>query len=297
MPKLARYAKRKHVKLLLWCDWHVLNRQLKQAMNEFTKWGIAGIKPDFMDRDDQKAVDFYTRIAKAAAKHHLIIDFHGAFKPTGLSRTYPNIVNREAVMGLEYNKFEPHHDMEDPHHDVMLPFIRMAAGPMDFTPGAMQNYNKEDFRVISSRPMSQGTRCHQLAMYVDYYAPLQMLADAPTAYEKEPPILKLLSAMPVTWDRTVPLKGKVGKYLLLARRKGGTWYIGGMTNWTPRDLSVDLSFLGNGKYAATIYSDAINSDRIGSDYAMNKQQVTASSKLTVHMVPGGGWVAVIKPSH
>ncbi len=292
IAKLVQYGKERHVKLILWCVWHVLDRQLDKAMDEFQKWGVAGIKTDFMNRDDQKVVDFYTRIAKAAAERHLLVDFHGAFKPTGLSRTYPNIINREAVMGLEYNKWSYH---DTPHHNLMLPFTRMVTGPMDFTPGAMRNFNKNDYRPIASRPMSQGTRCQQLAMYVVYYAPLQMLADSPTAYQSEPNILHLLSKMPVTWDQTVPLDGKVGKYLLLARRKGDTWYIGGMTNWTPRDLTADLSFLGNGNYEATIYSDATNSDRIGNEYDMNKQQVNSATKLKIHMAPGGGWVAVIKP--
>jgi alpha-glucosidase len=296
MSKLARYAKEKHVRLILWCDWHVLGRQLNQAMHEFDKWGIAGIKVDFIDRDDQKAIAFYTHIAKVAAKHHLIVDYHGASKPTGLSRTYPNIVNWEAVMGLETDKFQKFKDAENPHHDVMLPFTRLVAGPMDYTPGAMRNSNKQDFRVIGSRPMSQGTRCHQLAMYVDYYAPLQMLAGSLTAYEKEPPILDLLSNMPITWDRTVPLEGKVGEYLLLTRRKGDTWYIGGMTNWAPRDLSVNLTFLGKGKYDATIYSDGANSGQVASDYDRSKREITASTKLNIHMAPGGGWVAVIKPA-
>jgi len=293
IAKLAEYGKEKNVGLILWCVWHTLDSQRDKALAQFEKWGIAGVKVDFMDRDDQKVVDFYTRLAKAAAEHHLMVDFHGAFKPTGLSRTYPNIINREGVFGMENDKWT---DAEDPFHEVILAFTRMVAGAMDYTPGAMRNYNKNDFRPLHSRPESQGTRCHQLAMYVDYYAPLQMLSDAPTAYQKEPVIMNLLSGMPTTWDQTVALDGKVGDYLMIARRKGDTWYIGGMTNWTPRDLSVDLSFLGSGNYNADIYSDAINSNRIGSDYNRNNQRVTSSTKLKIHMAPGGGWVAVIKPA-
>lgn len=293
MPELVAYARGKNVGVILWCVWHVLDSQSNQAFEEFHKWGISGVKIDFMDRDDQQVVNFYRRTAEKAAKYHLLVDFHGAFKPTGLSRMYPNIINREGVLGLEYNKFS---DRETPRHDILIAYGRMLAGPMDFTPGAMRNYNKKDFRVIYSRPMSMGTRCHQLAMYVDYYAPLQMLADAPTAYQKDPDVLHYLSEVPTTWDQTIPLAGKVGQYLVIARRKGDTWFIGAMTNWSARDINVNLSFLAKGGYQATLYADGVNSDRIGNDYTMKTIQVSNTANLPVHMAPGGGWVAVIRPA-
>lgn len=292
IKELADYAGKKNVKLILWCAARVLNSQMQQALNQFQKWGIAGIKVDFMDRDDQVMVDFYRKTAEAAAKRHMFVDFHGAFKPTGLSRMYPNVLNREGVLGLEYNKWSR---KDTPRHNVMLPFTRMVAGPMDFTPGAMRNYNKQDFRPISNRPMSMGTRCQQLAMYVAYYAPLQMLADAPTAYQADPKVLSYLKNVPTTWDQTVPVAGKIGKYLIIARRKGDTWYVGAMTNWTPRDLKLKLSFLKKGDYTAKVFSDGVNADRIGSDYKMDTMNVNQESDLKIHMAPGGGWVAVIKP--
>ncbi|HKJ33969.1 MAG TPA: glycoside hydrolase family 97 protein [Balneolales bacterium] len=292
IKELAAYAHKKHVGLILWCIARVLNSQMQQAMDQFEKWGIAGVKVDFMDRDDQIEVNFYRRTAEMAAKHHLMVDFHGAFKPTGLSRMYPNVINREAVLGLEYNKWSK---KDTPRHNVMLPFTRLVAGSMDFTPGSMHNYNKQDFRPIMNRPMTMGTRCQQLAMYVAYYAPLQMLADAPTTYQADPNVLTYLKKVPTTWDQTVPIAGKIGKYLLTARRKGNTWYVGGMTNWTPRNVNLFLSFLGKGEYTAKVFSDGVNADRIGSDYKLDTLKVNQKTNLLIHMAPGGGWVAVIKP--
>ncbi|MFN8206312.1 MAG: glycoside hydrolase family 97 catalytic domain-containing protein [Bacteroidales bacterium] len=179
---------KKNVGIILWCVWHTLDRQMEEALTQFEKWGVAGLKVDFMDRDDQEVVNFYERLAKEAAKRHMLVNFHGAYKPTGLERAYPNVINREAVQGLEYNKFS---NKATPEHAVSIPFIRMVAGPMDYTPGALNNVNAEDFRIVSARPVSQGTRCQQLAMYnVVLYAPLEMTSDAPTVYEKEPDILE-----------------------------------------------------------------------------------------------------------
>ena len=228
--------------------WKTLDEQLEPAMNQFSRWGIQGLKVDFMQRDDQWMVNYYYRVAAEAAKRHFLVDFHGAYKPTGLIRTFPNVLTSEGVRGLENSKWSK--DIT-PNHDVQLPFIRMAAGPMDFTPGAMINGTQRNFQFIYNQPMSQGTRCHQLAMYVVYESPLQMLADTPTNYLREPEAMAFLSRVPTVWDETIALDGKVGEYVLVARRNGANWYVGAMTSWTPRDLSLDLSFLGAGNYDMT----------------------------------------------
>lgn len=290
MNELVHYAQQKKVKLILWVVWRTLDAQLLPAMDQFEKWGIAGIKVDFMDRDDQEMVNFYERVAKEAAKHKLLVNFHGAFKPTGLERTYPNVINREAVLGMEYDKWSSDCTPED---DINKAFLRMFAGPMDYTPGAMRNANKKNFRSINELPMSQGTRCHELAKFVAFYAPLQMLNDAPTAYEKEPVVLNYLSKVPTTWDETLPLDGKLGEYLVIARRKGHTWYIGGMTNWDARSVQVDLSFLKGSKYKAEIFTDGINADRLAHDYRHALIPIDPKQPFTANMAPGGGFVMVI----
>jgi alpha-glucosidase len=263
-------------------------------MDQFQKWGIAGLKVDFMDRDDQEVVNFYERLAVEAAKRKILINYHGAMKPTGLERTYPNVINREAVRGLEYNKFNP--EGTTPEHAATIPFIRMVAGPMDYTPGAMNNANQRNFKSINDRPMSQGTRSQQLAMYVVYYAPLQMMADAPTAYEREPEVLQFLSTVPTTWDQTVPLESRVADYTAIARRKGNTWYVGALTDWTERSIQLDFSFLGEGSYTLTFFADGPNASRVGNDYIKGSKQITKADKLSIHMAPGGGWVGIITPA-
>ncbi|GAA4416684.1 glycoside hydrolase family 97 protein [Nibrella viscosa] len=289
MDEVVRYARQKNVGLILWCVWHTLDRQMQPALDQFAKWGIAGVKVDFMDRDDQVVVNFYERLLREAAKRKMLVNYHGAYKPTGLQRTFPNNINRESVKGLEWNKFNP--QGITPEHDVTLPFIRMLAGSMDYTPGAMTNMNKENWRMIFEQPMSQGTRAHQLAMFVVYHAPLQMLADAPTAYEREPDVLKFLAAVPVTWDETVPLDSKVADYVTIARRKGDAWYVGSMTDWTARDLSLKLDFLGDGTYQIEVFRDGPNAERVGSDYVREVKTVRKGETVAIPMAAGGGWVA------
>lgn len=290
MKELVRYAKSKQVGLILWCVWRTLDKQMAEALVQFEKWGIAGVKVDFMDRDDQVVVEFHERLLIEAAKHKMLVNYHGAYHPTGMSRTYPNNINVEGVRGLEWNKFNP--EGTTPDHDVTIPFIRMFAGSMDYTPGAMGNYNKQDWKQIVDRPMSQGTRCHQLGMYVVYFAPLQMMSDAPTLYEKEPEILKYLSQVPTTWDNTIPLQGTVGEYVSIARQKGTTWYVGSMTNWDARKLDIVLDFLEEDKtYDALLFSDGLNAARVGSDYLITKKTVRKGDKITVNMAPGGGFAA------
>ena len=287
LKELVQYANQKKVGLVLWVVWLSLDRQLEPAMKMFEDLGIKGIKVDFMDRDDQKIVNYYWKIAAEAARRNLLVDFHGAYKPAGLDRTYPNVITREGVMGLEYSKWS---DSITPEHDVTIPFTRMLAGPMDFTPGAMVNAQKADFKAIFERPMSQGTRCHQLAMYVVYESPLQMLCDTPSNYSREPEILDLLAKVPSVWDETRVLDGKVGDYVVIARRNGRDWYIGAMTDWTPRTLTIDLGFL-NGQ-TAEIWQDGVNANRWASDYKRSRQQITG--KMEIKLAPGGGWVARVR---
>lgn len=293
LKEIIDYGHEKGVGVFLWCVHWPLDEKLDEAMDQFEAMGVKGLKIDFMDRDDQIMVNYYHRIAKAAAEHQLLVNYHGAYKPSGLHRKYPNVINRESVRGLEYNKFSIPHGTT-PEYAVTIPFIRMAAGPMDYTPGAMTNAQQANFAVFFERPMSQGTRCQQLAMFVAYDAPLQMLADAPTAYKAEPKILEFLENVPTTWDETIALDGKVGDYLIIARQKGDTWYVGGMTDWDARVLSVDFSFLKSGTYKAQIFQDGINADRIGNDYQFLEKKVTGNSVLDISLAPGGGFVIKIE---
>jgi alpha-glucosidase len=241
-----------------------------------------------MQRDDQWMVNYYERIAREAAKRHLLVDFHGSYKPTGLDRAYPNVLTREGVKGLENYKWS---DQPSLDHNVTLPFIRMLAGPMDYTPGAMLNATRDHFKPVFQRPMSLGTRCHQLAMYIVFESPLQMLADSPSNYLREPECMEFLSRVPTTWDKTLALDASVGQFILLARQHGEDWYVGAMTNWTPRDLTVNLSFLGDGNFTAEIFQDGVNAVRAPIDYKRVTKQVSSKDQLTIHLAPGGGWVA------
>lgn len=288
---IADYGKQKNVGVILWCVWRTLDNQMKEAMDLFQQWGVKGIKVDFMDRDDQAVVNFYWRCAKAAADHHLLVDYHGAHKPAGLQRTYPNVVNFEGVPGLEQDKWTD--SLATPWMAVTLPYTRMFSGPMDYTPGAMRNAQHKDFAPINDNPMSLGTRCQQLAMYVIFDAPLQMLADNPTTYEKEKESLDFITSVPTTWDETIPLDGKVGEYVALARRKGNEYFTAAMSNWKARDITIDFSFLPEGTFHIVYFQDGINADRNGIDYKKVERTITKNDKLTIHLAPGGGWAARI----
>ncbi|MCF8364593.1 MAG: glycoside hydrolase family 97 catalytic domain-containing protein, partial [Bacteroidales bacterium] len=291
LPGLFSYAESKNVGIILWVVWNTLDRQLAEALEKFEAWGVKGIKVDFMQRDDQIMVNYYEKIAVEAANHHLIVDFHGSYKPTGLCRTYPNVITREGVHGLENNKWA---ESVTPEHNVTLPFTRMLAGPMDYTPGAMINCTEKQFKPIFSRPMSQGTRCHQLAMYVIYESPLQMLADSPSNYYKEPETMKFLKQIPVTWDETKVLDAKIGDYIIIARQKNNKWYLGAMTDWIPRDFEIDLSFLDDGEKQITIWKDGVNADKNPLDLKTVKSTVVKNEKIKIQLASGGGWVAVIE---
>jgi len=292
MEALAAYAKQKHVGLVMWVVWKTLDLQMQPALDQFARWGVKGIKVDFMQREDQWMVNFYERVAREAAARKLLVDFHGAYKPTGLYRTWPHVITSEGVLGLEQSKWG---DLASPDHAVTFPFMRMLAGPVDYTPGAMINATKRDFKPVFNRPGSQGTRCHQLAMYVVFESPLQMLADSPSNYRREPESLAFVSAVPTTWDETRALDARVGEYILVARRRGAEWYVGALSNWTARDLEIDLSFLGAGTFRAEIFRDGVNADRNATDYTREQQDVTAQSRLMVHLAPGGGFTARIMP--
>lgn len=288
MAELRAYAKSKNVGLILWCSWKTLEQHFDAAFNQFERWGIAGIKVDFMQREDQPMVRFYERVAREALKRHLLVSFHGSYKPTGLRRTFPNVMTHEGVKGLENNKWGTD---ANPSNAVTFPFIRMLAGPADYTPGAMLNAQKKDFKPIFDRPMSQGTRCAQLAMYVAYESPLQMLSDTPTAYEREPECLAFLEKVPCAWDETRALPCKVGEYLSLARRRGDAWYVGALTDWSARDLTLDLGFLKEGTWVAEIFQDGVNAHQVGVDYKRVVKEVQAGESLYIHLAPGGGWAA------
>jgi alpha-glucosidase len=284
IDKIVQYANTKGIKVIVWCTAYTLYNQLDKVLDLYASWGISGIKVDFFDRDDQLANQMYEKIALAAAKRKLVVDFHGCAKPSGLSRAYPNVLNFEAVKGLENTKWS---NTITPEHNLILPFTRMLAGQMDYTPGAMRNSAKGKFVVVSP-PMSQGTRCHQLAMYVVYFEPLAMLCDAPSSYQKEPEYTELLASIPTVWDETKVIEAKAGDYILMARRSGKDWYLAAMTDWTERDFAVNLSFLDKGIYIAQVAEDGVNADRFGSDYRMRKIEVTQSTVIPLHLAPGGG---------
>lgn len=286
VQEIIDYGKKKNVGVILWVIWKTLDDQLQPALDLFEKWGAKGIKVDFMQRDDQEIVNYYWKIAREAAKRKLLVDFHGAFKPSGLFRAYPNVITNEGVKGLENDKWE---NAVTPEHCVTLPFTRMFAGPMDFTPGAMVNVTKASFKPMFTQPTSMGTRCQQLAMYVVYESPLQMLADNPTNYYREPVCMEFLSKVPSVWDKTIVLDAKISDYVLLARQSGNDWYVGAMTDDKARDLAVDFSFLDKGTYTADIWQDGINADRNGNDFKKISVEVTKETKLNIHLAPGGGW--------
>jgi alpha-glucosidase len=292
IPGLCKYAESKNVGIILWVVWKSLYDQIDKALPLYEKWGVKGIKVDFMQRDDQPVVNFYREATRKAAEHHLLIDFHGAFKPDGLSRTWPNALTREGVKGMENNKWSK--DI-NPRHDVTLPFTRMVAGAMDYTPGAMINMDSTNFTPKFTRPESQGTRAHQVALYIIYESPLQMLSDSPSNYMKEQETTDFIVKIPVVWDDIKVLDGKVGDYLLLARRSGKEWFVGALTNWTDRDMNLELSFLPAGEYTIDIFQDGVNADRYASDYKHMKLNVKSGDKMKIHLAPGGGWAARISP--
>lgn len=291
LKMLADYAASKNVGLILWAGYWAFDRDMEAVCKYYSEMGIKGFKVDFMDRDDQKMVDFHRRAAEMAARYGLMVDFHGTYKPTGLSRTYPNVVNNEGIHGLEQLKWSP--DADQVTYDVTIPFIRFVAGPADYTQGAMRNATRWNYRPVNNEAMSQGTRCRQLAEYVVFDSPLNMLCDSPSNYMREAECTEFIASVPTVWDETEALDGKIAEYVAIARRSGDAWYVGAMTDWNARDLELDLSFLGDGDFVMTVYRDGINADRAARDYVKETVAVPASRKVSVHMAPGGGYAAVI----
>lgn len=290
IQELVDYGKQKNVGVVLWAYWSVVTRQMDKAFPFYGKMGVKGFKIDFIDRDDQVAVKSLYDIAKLAAENKLLMDFHGAFKPTGLQRTYPNVIGYEGVKGLENFKWA---NEDQPRYAVSIPFIRMMAGPMDYTSGAFRNVNQANFRPVNNNPMAKGTRCNQLAQFVVFEAPFQMLSDNPTTYMKEQECTGFMTKIPAAFDETVALDSKVAEYVALARRKGDSWFVGAMTNWTPREVTLDFSFLPAGTYEAVVFKDGLNAGRDGTDYKKEVIRISSGASVSVQLAGGGGWVARI----
>lgn len=293
LEELIAYGKSRGVDLILWTVFNVLDNQLEEACKKYADMGISGFKVDFLDRDDQTAVEMTYRIAEATARHKLTLDLHGFYKPTGLNRTYPNIINFESVFGMEEVKWS-NVDKDMMKYDVIMPYIRMMTGPVDYTPGAMRNATKKDFKPVYYNPMSQGTRCHQLAAYVVHDSPLTMLADSPTAYRQNQECTDFIVSLPNKHiEETRILQGTMGEYIVTARRIGRNWYVGGMTDWTPRDLSLSFDFLGEGTYDVILFTDGINAGKNASDYRKETFTATSATQRDIHLAAGGGFVLSI----
>ncbi len=292
MEEIVSYAKSKNVDIILWAGFYAFDRDMENVVKHYADMGVKGFKVDFMDRDDQELINFLYRSAETCARYKMLVDFHGICKPTGLQRTYPNVINYEGVNGLEQLKWSPaSYDMVT--YDVTFPFIRMVAGPVDYTQGAMRNATRANYRPVNSEPMSQGTRCRQLATYVIFESPLNMLCDNPTNYMREKECTEFIANIPTVWNETQVLDAKVSEYIAMARQHDDIWYLGALTNWEPREMELDLSFLGDGDYKLELFKDGINADRAACDYKKEIIPVPADRKLKIKMAPGGGYAAKI----
>ena len=290
LPELIAYAKGKGVDLVLWTVFNVLDEHLDEAMTKYKAMGAKGFKIDFLDRDDQEAVELAYRIAEAALRHQMVLDYHGYYKPTGMSRTFPNILNYEGVFGMEEARWTEL-DNNMPLYDVTFPYIRMMAGRVDFTPGAMRNGTKDNWKAIYTAPISMGTRCHQLACYVIHDSPFTMLCDAPTNYEREQECVDMIASLPTVFDRTTIPQGEMGKYIVTAREKDGNWYVAGQTNWDGRSIKLEFDFLEKGEtYHATIFRDGVNANHNAEDYKREEMDVDSATTLDIKMASGGGFV-------
>jgi alpha-glucosidase len=293
MDEVISYGKSKGVDIMLWMVWHTLEKQWDRAFDQFEKWGIKGIKVDFMNRDDQPMVMFYEAVAREAAKRKMVVDFHGAYKPCGLSRKYPNVLTREALIEFEYNGWT---NLDNPVHHNLLPYIRMFPGPMDYIPGTMRNSTKDNFRAVGDYPMGQGTRAHSMALFVILNSPMTMLPDSPSDYYREKECTDFLKKIPVEWDETRLLQGKIAKYTILARRSGNEWYIGAITDWSERTIDLETGFLGQGRYRLEAIEDGINANTRADDYKQIVKDFKAGDILKLNLASGGGWVARITPA-
>ncbi len=289
MQELARYAKEKGVDLLLWSSMMAFNKDMDALCKTYADMGYKGFKVDFIDRDDAACNEFLYKVAATAAKYHMVIDFHGIHKPDGVTRTWPNVLNMEGVDGQENVKWATIAQYDQTTYDVTVPFLRNMAGPMDYTQGAMLNATRQSYRPSNSQPMSQNTRAHQLAEYVVFFSPLNMLCDSPTRYMDNDTCTRFIAACPTVWDETVPLESRLGEYVAVARRKGDVWYVGAITGWDARDLKLDLSFLGSGSFQAECFADGLNVDKVAEDYTRRVTDVPQTRVMDVHLAPAGGF--------
>lgn len=291
LEELIEYGRQREVGIILWAGYGPFQKDIEGACKKYSAMGIKGFKVDFMDSCDQPVVEFHHQAARIAAKYHLMLDFHGTYKPTGLSRTCPNVINYEGIYGLENLKWN--NDCDQVTYEVIVPYIRFFAGSADYTQGAMRNAGKSNFRAVWDEAMSQGTRCHQLAQYVVYSSPLNMLCDSPSNYMSEPECTQFIAEVPEVWDETVALDGKVGEYIAIARRKGDKWYVGVLGNWDERTVTLDLGFLGEGSFDMTVFKDGVNANKAARDYKKTAEELPASKKLDAKLAQGGGYVAII----
>ena len=293
LRRIIDYAASKNVGIILWAGYWAFDRDMERVCKHYAEMGVKGFKVDFMDRDDQLMTAFNYRAAETAARYGLVLDLHGTHKPAGLNRTWPNVLTFEGVHGLEQMKWSAA-TIDQMKYDATIPFIRQVAGPMDYTQGAMRNASRDNYRPVNSEPMSQGTRCHQLALYAVLDSPLNMLCDSPTNYLREAECTEFIAAIPTVWDETRILGGRMGEYIVTARRSGDTWYVGAITDWTPRDVEVDLAPLGiGGTVEATIFRDGANADRKASDYKRETIRIDTAEPLKIHLAPGGGFALKI----
>lgn len=292
MAEVTAYAKSKGVDVMLWVIWHSLLKQWDQAFDQFEKWGIKGIKMDFMNRDDQQMVEFYEAVARKAAEKKMVVGFHGAYKPCGLRRKYPNVLTREALIEFEYNGGT---NWDNPVHHNLLSYIRMFTGPMDYIPATMRNSTKDNFRPIGDYPMGQGTRAHAMALFIILSSPMEMLPDSPSDYYREKECTQFLSKIPVEWDETQLLEGKIAQYTMLARRSGDNWFVGAITDWNSRVINLSIDFLKPGKYHIEIIEDGINANTRAEDYKRVERDITSGETLKLELAKGGGWLARITP--
>jgi alpha-glucosidase len=292
MAEVTAYAKTKGVDVMLWVIWHAVQKQWDQAFDQFEKWGIKGIKMDFMNRDDQPMVEFYEAVARKAAEKKMVVNFHGAYKPCGLSRKYPNVLTREALIEFEYNGWTTY---DNPEHHNLLPYIRMFCGPMDYIPATMRNSTKDNFKPFGDYPMGQGTRAHAMALFVILSSPMEMLPDSPSDYYREKECTQFLTKIPVEWDETRLLEGKISKYTVLARRSGDSWFVGAITNQQERNLEIYTDFLKQGKYHIEIIEDGMNANTRAEDYKKIERDIASGNILKLNLAAGGGWVARITP--
>ena len=288
LKAIVGYGKQKGVDIILWAGYKAFDRDMERVCKTYSAMGVKGYKVDFINRNDAEVMNFLYKAAETCAKYKQVLDFHGICPPTGLTRTWPNVINFEGVDGQEQNKWSTIKQYDQVQYDVTVPFARNFAGPMDYTQGAMLNGTRNTFHPSDSEPMSQGTRCHQLAEYVIFFSPLNMLCDSPTHYDAEPECTDFIAGIPTVWDETVPLESEVGEYVAVARRKGSKWYVGALTNWTPRDLTLNLSPLKVAGKTANVFKDGVNAEKFAQDYEKTTLTIPTDGKVTLHLAPGGG---------